>query len=318
MNALDAVLALMVLISVLRGAVRGLLAGLLDLVGLVFVVAVALLGYAGLAPVLTRVAGLGPEIARLAAFFGLVILASVLYALLSNALLYAGRGRRRPGPLGRVLGALPGLAQGVAVASLLVAALSLLPLPGPIVAQAEGSALAPPLRRLTARLTPELARVLPGDATTPLLQISLPGAGGGRQLRFPKDLALAVEERAERRMLALINRDRARTGLRPLIMDKELRAVARAHSREMFRLSYFAHESPRTGSPQDRLDAAGIAYLAAGENLAYQPDVETAHRALMNSPGHRENILSPLYRRVGIGIIRGELYGAMYTQEFAG
>ncbi|MGN6362248.1 MAG: CAP domain-containing protein, partial [Thermomicrobiales bacterium] len=92
--------------------------------------------------------------------------------------------------------------------------------------------------------------------------------------------------------------------------------IARAHGEEMFELGYFSHDSPVSGSPFDRLNAAGIQYHAAGENLALAPDLDIAMQGLMNSPGHRANILSPDYGRVGIGIISSRYHGLMFVQLF--
>ena len=94
------------------------------------------------------------------------------------------------------------------------------------------------------------------------------------------------------------------------------RPVARQHSEEMFRLKYFGHQSPVSGSPFDRLAAAKISYSRAGENLAYAQSVAVAHRGLMDSEGHRENILRPEFTRVGIGVIAAGSYGRMFTQLF--
>ena len=91
---------------------------------------------------------------------------------------------------------------------------------------------------------------------------------------------------------------------------------AREHSAEMFSLRYFGHISPVSGSPFDRLEAAGIAYSRAGENLAYAQSVAVAHRGLMQSEGHRENILRPEFTRIGIGVISAGPYGRMFTQMF--
>ncbi|MBV9988254.1 MAG: hypothetical protein JO301_11270, partial [Chitinophagaceae bacterium] len=62
--------------------------------------------------------------------------------------------------------------------------------------------------------------------------------------------------------------------------------------------------------------AAHIRYMAAGENLALARTPPMAHTGLMNSPGHRANILNRLYGRVGIGIIDGGRHGLMISQEF--
>jgi uncharacterized protein YkwD len=57
--------------------------------------------------------------------------------------------------------------------------------------------------------------------------------------------------------------------------------------------------------------------LVIGENLAYAPNLELAHTGLMNSEGHRANILSPDFNKVGIGIEDGGVYGLMVTQVFS-
>jgi uncharacterized protein YkwD len=117
-------------------------------------------------------------------------------------------------------------------------------------------------------------------------------------------------------MLELLNRERVAQGLVALVADEKLRQAARDHSEEMVRLSYFAHESPTQGSPFDRMTRAGVRFGAAGENLAFAPSVDAAHRGLMNSPDHRKNILTPQFRRVGIGAIAAGSWGRMFTQNF--
>jgi len=113
-----------------------------------------------------------------------------------------------------------------------------------------------------------------------------------------------------------VNEERTQRGFDALIRDERLASVARAHSQEMLTLKYFSHESPTSGSPFDRLRAAQISYSRAGENLAYAQSVSVAHRALMDSPGHRENILRPEFTRIGIGVINAVAYGCMVTQLF--
>ena len=119
-------------------------------------------------------------------------------------------------------------------------------------------------------------------------------------------------------MLSLINQERTRAGLAPLTIDMRLTELARKKSQDMIVNNYFGHNSPTYGSPFDMLRAAGISYRAAGENLAGAPTVERAHQLLMASPGHRANILSTYYNRVGIGIVSGGPYGKMFTQLFIG
>jgi uncharacterized protein YkwD len=121
---------------------------------------------------------------------------------------------------------------------------------------------------------------------------------------------------AEARMLALVNEERVAHGLVPLVRDAALEAVARAHSLDMQERDYFSHTNPDGESPFDRMSAAGISYGWAAENLSWAPGVDRAHRGLMESPGHRSNILNGELRRIGIGVV-GPSGGQQYfTQAF--
>jgi uncharacterized protein YkwD len=84
----------------------------------------------------------------------------------------------------------------------------------------------------------------------------------------------------------------------------------------MWRRNYFGHVSPEGHDAGDRLNAAEVSYQMAGENLALAPTLQSAHTGLMNSEGHRANILDPDFRRVGIGVIDNGYYGKMFVQVF--
>lgn len=130
--------------------------------------------------------------------------------------------------------------------------------------------------------------------------------------------AVKVCRNDEAKMLQLLNSERQKEGLRTLTEDPELREVARAHSRDMLARGYFSHVTPDGADPFDRMERAGISYTYAGENLAFAPTVDIAHTGLMNSPGHRANILKPEFKRVGIGCIDAGFRGKMFSQEFKG
>ncbi|MFC0469314.1 CAP domain-containing protein [Halalkalibacter kiskunsagensis] len=122
----------------------------------------------------------------------------------------------------------------------------------------------------------------------------------------------------EQQMIDLVNQERAERGLSPLTINMELTEVARVKAQDMIDNNYFAHQSPTYGSPFDMLSQFGVEYQTAGENLAGNQTVEAAHQALMNSDGHRANILNANYQEVGIGIIEGGPYGKMFVQLFKG
>ncbi|HET9620784.1 MAG TPA: CAP domain-containing protein, partial [Kofleriaceae bacterium] len=120
------------------------------------------------------------------------------------------------------------------------------------------------------------------------------------------DAPVVSPDKAERAMLDAVNRDRAAAGLGKLDWDDRLAAVARAHSAEMQRTHVVAHISPTTGSAADRIKAAHIKTGMVLENVARAYGVREAHQGLMNSPGHRANLMSPVANRIGIGVVLGD------------
>lgn len=122
----------------------------------------------------------------------------------------------------------------------------------------------------------------------------------------------------EVKFVELVNKERAARGLSKLSIDPMLVEVGRKHSREMADKKYFNHHSPtkELGTPLDRYlaeEKSRPTWALVGENLFYCSivDVERGHVALMNSEGHRKNILEPRYERIGVGSYtkpNGEFY----------
>jgi len=122
----------------------------------------------------------------------------------------------------------------------------------------------------------------------------------------------------DQKMLNLVNAAREANGVAPLQVNLKLTGVARLKVQDMIKNNYFSHTSPTYGSPFDMMKEYGITYRTAGENLAGAPNVDMAHTNLMNSSGHRANILNSSFREVGIGIVDGGPYGKMFVQMFIG
>jgi len=138
---------------------------------------------------------------------------------------------------------------------------------------------------------------------------------GSIDLQFTQN-ELAVDFESEKVMFALVNKERVEFGAKPLVWNENLAKIGRNHSKDMFKRGYFSHFSPEGKDVGNRLDEAGIDYTAAGENLALAPTVSRAHTGLINSPGHRRNILDPSFGEIGIGVVDGGVYGKMFTQVF--
>jgi uncharacterized protein YkwD len=121
---------------------------------------------------------------------------------------------------------------------------------------------------------------------------------------------------AERELVRLMNQERAQRGAPPLEMDDRLSEAARTHSQEMAQRQKLSHRFPHEEKLQERLARTGVSFDAVAENVAHSSSPSSAHIELMNSPGHRANILNPKYNAVGVGVVeRGDhLY---ITQAFA-
>jgi uncharacterized protein YkwD len=111
----------------------------------------------------------------------------------------------------------------------------------------------------------------------------------------------------------LLDDTRESNGLRPLVGDDNLAAAATGHSSAMKTESYFGHDSPNGGAFSDRIADTGFMRGArrwlVGENIAWGSIALGTPQALMtawmNSPPHRENILEPIYREIGVGTVWG-------------
>lgn len=319
MTLVDGLILLAVALAVVGGWRSGFI---VTTYGLLAWVAALLVAIALQAPITERLAPLVPWPAaavRAIVFVAIVILLESAFAVAARLVIAPlARMLHRVRPLAaadRVLGVVPAALRAVLVMAVALAALLVLPLGNDIRAAIDGSRLARVLIGQVSVVQPLLGQLVGEGDGAPLLVTRL-GADDRQSLDLPADLALEADPEAERQLVALANEERATRGLAPLELDARLVTVARAHSTEMFRLRYFSHTSPETGSPFDRLAAAGIPYTRAGENLAYARSVATAHRGLMESPGHRENVLRPEFTRIGVGVIAAGPYGRMFTQLF--
>ncbi len=122
----------------------------------------------------------------------------------------------------------------------------------------------------------------------------------------------------EKKILELTNIERAKWGRKPLVWNDTLADTARKHSQDMADREFFSHNNPDGQTPFDRMNAAGIDYKIAAENIAAgQATPETAMQSWINSKGHLENIMREDLEELGVGIARGGKYGIYWTQNFA-
>jgi len=316
-NAIDLLLVAAIILSLLNGYRRGFVHGVLDLAAWVLSLIAGLRYYQPLARWLGAHVHLWSEVwDQPIAFILIGVLVSIAVHLVGHALLTRLPKDIQERRVNQVLGLLPGFVNGLILAAILAALLMALPLSEGLSERTRESALANRLAVYAERLEGALRPVF-GEAIGRTFNLLTIKPDSDERVTLPfKVTNVRPRPDLEQKMLELVNQERAAAGLRPLAPDPELTEVARRHSADMFARGYFAHDTPEGLTPFDRMRAANVRFLTAGENLALAPTLSVAHNGLMNSPGHRENILRPQFGRVGIGIMDGGLRGLMISQEF--
>jgi len=316
MRIIDLLFLLIILLSALNGWRNGFLYAAVGLITWVGSIAAGFALYTYLAAPLGRTfPSLGAWTFPLA-FMGTIILVHLLLTLFLNVFLGTLPDWAHDNWLNKFLGLFPGLINGIITSAIVALLLMALPLSDNLSDKLRDSRIANrltlPAEWVEERLSPVFDR--PVKRTISRLTIE-PHSDEFIKLPFTTD-RIWVRPDLESQMLVLVNEERAKAGAGPLVADTALRAVARAHSRDMFERGYFSHYTPEGRDPFVRMRAANIRFLTAGENLALAQTLSIAHTGLMHSPGHRANILNPAFHRVGIGILEGGVHGLMVSQEF--
>jgi len=116
------------------------------------------------------------------------------------------------------------------------------------------------------------------------------------------------------RVIELTNQKRAELGLVPLTNNPLLNEIAQRKAADMFAFNYWAHTSPSGRDPWSFFKEVGYKYIYAGENLARDfMDSASVVEAWMNSPTHKDNIVNPNYKEIGVAVVNGTLNGVETT-----
>jgi uncharacterized protein YkwD len=175
------------------------------------------------------------------------------------------------------------------------------------------------------------ARITIETAGTWLIQLMATQAGGPRPVAqllvtaddtppsspdsrpVPGEEALDKKLAPEDALFGLINAARDEHGLPPVHRNRSLDRIAHAHSEAMARAGRISHNTG-VGDPERRIAESGLTPKATGENVARGGTVVRVHRALWNSPAHRENLLQRRWDEVGVAIVKDK-QGALFASE---
>lgn len=120
------------------------------------------------------------------------------------------------------------------------------------------------------------------------------------------------------KVLELVNQERVKAGVAPLVINNKLSKMAQIKAEDIFEHDYWDHTSPIYGSPSEMAKAFGITDKGCGENLCWFADTpEEAVTSWMGSEGHKANILNPKYTQIGLGVYSSKQYDSkVWVQEF--
>lgn len=314
LNWVDFVILAILSFYAYEGYASGFMGALLDLINFIISFLVGLRFYGVFAGILVDKFSMAQGFSDAIGFFIATFLTEVVIGILIKKYftlqpaIFKG--------FNKILGILPGILSGAILVAFILVLVVSLPVSAPIKHSISASYVSNLLLSHTQGLEKELNKVFGGAISETINFLTVePKSNEIVSLNF-RTKNFSPDEAAERYMFSLINKERVARGLKEVAFDGELRNVGRKHCKDMFERGYFSHYTPEGFSPFDRMDEAGIVYNTAGENLALSPNTDIAMQGLMNSPGHKANILSVDFGRVGVGVIDGGIYGEMFCQEF--
>jgi len=322
-NFVDIVVLFFAIFFLWQGYQYGFIAGVLNLVVTIVAIFLATFFYPQAGDYLVKSFNWGTNISAVVAFFGILIITELILGFLSNRVYsYLSPYYKKIELISKVdkfLGVFPSLVVGIFLLSLILFLPLILPVKDDLKNPIQESWWGKNVLTLGFKYQPQFETLigkLPYKNLAYLITPE-PDSTDSVELNIPQKVTFAPDPTAEESMFNLVNQERLKRGISVLTFRRELRDVGRAHCLDMFKKSYFSHYTLEGLSPFDRMDEAGITYKVAGENLAYAPSVKIAHEGLMNSKGHRENILRVEFGRLGVGVIDGGINGKMFCQEYS-
>jgi len=219
-------------------------------------------------------------------------------------------------PLNRFLAVIPALGEALVIVAFIFTLILALPVSPQIKHDVSDSKIAGLVIEKTQGVEAKLNDIFGGVVEDSITYLTIKPGSTDKVILRTEAGNLTVDNVSEEEMFKMVNVVRGQQGVDPLLWDKGLVSVARDYASYMWKENYFGHISPAGEDVGDRLTKAGIDYFIAGENLALAPTESIAFTGLMNSEGHRANILDPQFKKVGIGVIDNGIYGKMFVQIF--
>jgi len=311
------------LFYILEGYAIGFLTALVDLMSFILAFFAGLTFYSVFGNLLVKFLFMPQGFAKAAGFFITAfiveILATIYLKKIVNSTFQAEVIDKKPiyKKINLWLGIIPSIFSGIILITFILTLVATLPFSIFLKRSVLNSQVGSRLVNSTGGLSKDINNIFKGAANDSLAFLTVEPTGNESvKLNFKLN-KFSIDKGSEAKMLEMVNKVRKGNMTDALVLNNQLTDVARKHCEDMFKRGYFSHYSPDNISPFDRMAQADISFDFAGENLAFAPNVDLAMDGLMKSPGHKANIMSTNFARIGIGIIDGGIYGEMFCQEFA-
>ena len=316
-NWIDLLIILAFLIYLFGGIRRGFILGLLDLTSFILSFFSAVKFYSFGASLLIANFNLPRGISNALGFLLVGFISELILSFVAHQIIKYIPLSWRANRIEKIFGVLPAVGNTLISSAFILTLIIILPVQGSIKSSVVTSKIGGYLVTKTQKVEKNLNQIFGGAIEESLTFLTVkPESQETVDLNFTQNTT-SVDLEAESEMFNLVNSERGKAGIPLLeIAQDQLLETARTHGKDMFERGYFSHYNPDGESPFDRMKRDGVKYVAAGENLALAPTSQLAHEGLMNSPGHRANVLSPDFGKVAVGVIDGGIYGKMFVQLF--
>lgn len=322
-NWIDILIIIAIVFYAIEGYSLGFLQAFIDLVSFVLSFLLGISFYSFVANFFVKYFSIPQGFANAIGFFVVAVFAEVVLNYILKSLVSTIPVFNKEGPdseifrkINKLLGFIPGIFSGLLLVSFILSLIIALPFSVFLKHSVSSARIGNVLVSNTQGFAKDWSNVFGGAVNDTLSFLTVePKSNEVVNLNF-KTKNTTVDYQTEQKMFQMVNSERSSRGISTLSFSESLAKVARAHCNDMFVRGYFSHYSPEGISPFDRMVAANISFTYAGENLALAPNADLAMKGLMQSPGHRANMLSTNFNKVGIGVIDGGIYGEMFCQEF--
>lgn len=316
MNCFDLIIIMILGLIGYLGFRRGAIREITDLIILTISFIVALYIYNGLSSFLVSVMPIAESFVRAGTFFVIWFVFELLTYILAFYIFSYIPDKIWKSIWNKCLGIVAGVVKGFMVASLIIITMLILPFGKDVTTTVKESQIG----KIVQKYTPDIERRLESifsDVNSTISKFLTIESGSKERISLGyKYKTPLVDTVSATRMLFLINNERKKAGVPELTQDDKLTSVATSYAKDMLENGYLSHYNLDGKSPFDRMKAADISVFYEGENLAIASDVDIAMDGLMNSSGHKANVLSSDFKKIGVSVYDAGINGKIFVQEF--